>query len=107
VIRTHPQNVHAYAALSKFLTKRGDRGDSIAVLQEGLNHNPESIWLRRRMIQLYGEMRDVDRVLSVSRDILSRVMKEGYDYRCHSCGYISHEPLWNCPKCKQLDTFDV
>lgn len=107
VTRTHPQNIHAYAALSKFLEKRGDRGDALAVLHEGLNHNPESIWLRRRMIQLYGEMRDVDRVLSVSREILSRVMKEGYDFRCTDCGHISNEPLWQCPKCRRLDTFGV
>jgi lipopolysaccharide biosynthesis regulator YciM len=105
--RTHPENVHAWAALSKFLVKRGDRGDSLAVLHEGLLHNPESIWLRRRLIQQYGEVRDVDRVLSVSREILSRVMKEGYDYRCSNCGHVSPEPLWSCPQCKQLDTFDV
>ncbi len=107
VIRTHPQNVHAYAVLSKFLVKRGDRGDALAVLQEGLQQNPESIWLRRRMIQLYAEVRDMDRVLSVSREILSRVMKEGYDYRCTNCGHVSQEPLWSCPKCGQLDTFNV
>ncbi len=107
VIREHPQNVHAFVALSRFLDKRGDRGDAIAVLHEGLQHNPESIWLRRRLIQQYGEMRDVERVLGLSREILSRVMKEGYDYRCSNCGHVSREPLWSCPQCRKLDTFNV
>ena len=107
LIRDHPQNIHAYAALSKFLAKRGDRGDAIAVLHEGLQNNPESIWLRRRLIQQYGEMRDVDRVLGISREILARVMKEGYDFTCAHCGHVSREPLWSCPKCKALDSFNV
>ena len=107
VIRDNPQNVHAHAALSKFLEKRGDRGDAIGVLHEGLASNPESIWLRRRLIQLYGEMRDVDHVLGLSREILSRVMKEGYDFRCANCGHVSREPLWSCPQCKKLDSFNV
>ena len=107
VIRENPQNVHAFAALSRFLEKKGDRGDAIAVLHEGLLHNSESIWLRRRLIQLYGEMRDVDHVLGLSREILSRVMKEGYDFHCSNCGYVSREPLWSCPQCSRLDTFNV
>lgn len=107
LMREHPQNVHAYAALSKFLAKRGDIGDSITVLHDGLQHNPESIWLRRRLIQQYGAMRDVDRVLVLSREILARVLKEGYDYTCTNCGHVSREPVWSCPKCKALDSFNV
>jgi lipopolysaccharide assembly protein B len=107
VIRTYPQNIHAYVALAKFLDKRGDRGDALSVLEDGVSHNPNSLWLRRRLIQMYGEMCDFDRVLALSRDVLSRVMKEGYEFSCSNCNHVSREPLWLCPKCNKLDSFNV
>jgi lipopolysaccharide assembly protein B len=105
LMRANPKTVHAYAALSRFLEKRGDRADAVTVLNDGLAQNPESLWLRRRLIQIYADVRDVDRVLSLSRDILQRVMHESYEFKCDSCGNVSLEPLWLCPKCNQLDTY--
>jgi lipopolysaccharide biosynthesis regulator YciM len=107
LIRSDAKNVHAYAALSRFLEKRGDRGDAIAVLMDGLHQNPESLWLRRRLVQIYSDVRDVEHVIQLSRDILSRVMKEGYDFKCAECGHLSAEPLWHCPKCNKLDTYNA
>ena len=107
VLRTYPKNVHAYVALSKFLEKRGDRSEGIAVLEEGLEKNPESLWLRRRLIRIYGELGDMDRLYALSRDILARVMKEAYEFTCSQCGYVSRGALWLCPKCGVLDSFGV
>lgn len=107
LIRSYPQNVHAYAALSRFLDKRGDRGDAAAVLLDGLQHNADSIWLRRMLIQLYGDAGDSARVLAVGRDILTRVLKEQYEYTCAGCGHVTVEPLWLCPHCTKLDSFNV
>ncbi|MCC6476251.1 tetratricopeptide repeat protein [bacterium] len=107
VIRTWPQNVHAYAALSKFLRKKGDAGGAITVLRDGLDHNPESLWMRRRLIRMFHDVHDVDGVLQMSRDILSRVMKENYEYTCNNCGHVSREPIWHCPKCGKVDTYNV
>jgi lipopolysaccharide assembly protein B len=105
LIRSYPQSVHAYSALSRYLNKRGDRGDAIAVLMDGLHHNPESLWLRRLLVQMHGEVHDVERVLDLARDILMRVMKEQYEFKCGSCGHVMQEPAWLCPKCGKLDTF--
>jgi len=107
LIRSYPQSVHAYAALSRFLDKRGDRGDAIAVLMDGIHHNAESIWLRRLLIQIYGEMREANHVLELARDILARVMKAQYEFKCSGCGYEAQEPLWLCPRCGKLDTFNA
>lgn len=107
LIRSYPQNVHAYAALSRFLDKRGDRGDAIAVLMDGLHHNPESIWLRRLLIQIYGEIGDAGKVVDLARDVLQRVMKAQYEFTCSHCGHVVNEPTWLCPRCQKLDTFNV
>ena len=107
VLRNHPQNVHAYVALSKFLDKRGDQAESIAVLEDGLDKNPESLWLRRRLIRIYGELGNLDRLRTLSRDTLSRVMKEAYEFTCTECGFVTREALWHCPKCGALDSFGV
>jgi lipopolysaccharide biosynthesis regulator YciM len=103
--RSNTHTVHAYAALARFLEKRGDRGEAVSVLMEGLSQNSDSLWLRRRLIQIYADMRDMDRVMSLTRDILARVMHENYEYKCENCGNVSAEPLWLCPKCNQLDSY--
>jgi lipopolysaccharide assembly protein B len=107
LIRSYPQNVHAYAALARFLEKRGDVGEAIGVLNEGLQHNPDSLWLRRLLIQTYGEVHDLEQVMTLARDVLVRVMTAQYEFTCASCGHVAHEPLWLCPKCKKLDTFNA
>lgn len=107
LIRSYPQNVHAYAALSRFLDKRGDRGDAIAVLMDGLHRNPESLWLRRLLVHIYSDAGDDRRAVDIARDILARVMKAQYEFTCSSCGYVATEPLWLCPRCQKLDTFHV
>ena len=107
VLRKHPQNVHAYAALSKFLEKRGDRAESIAVLEDGLEKNPESLWLRRLLVRVSGEQGDTNRLVTLTRDILARVMKEAYEFTCSECRFVTREPLWHCPKCGALDSFGV
>ncbi|MFH1010746.1 MAG: tetratricopeptide repeat protein, partial [bacterium] len=107
VLRKHPQNVHAYVALSKFLEKRGDRAESIAVLEDGLEKNPESLWLRRLLVRIYGEQKDTNRLVTLTRDILARVIKEAYEFNCSECRYMTREPLWRCPNCGALDSFGV
>ena len=107
VLRKHPQNVHAYVALSKFLDKRGDQAESIAVLEDGLDKNSESLWLRRRLIRIYGELGNLDRLRTLSRDTLARVMKESYEFTCTECSFVTREALWHCPKCGALDSFGV
>lgn len=107
VIGSYPQNVHAYAALSRFLRKKGDAGGAITILRDGLEHNQESLWLRRRLIRMYHDVHDVDGVLNMSREVLSRVMKENYEYACSNCGNVSREPVWVCPKCNKVDSYNV
>ncbi|RQV98400.1 tetratricopeptide repeat protein [bacterium] len=107
VNRDHPQNVHAYTALARFLEKRGDAGDAITVLRGGLEQNQNSLWLRRRLIQLFADVNDVEQVIEMVREVLSRVMEDHYEFTCSACGHISREPLWLCPKCSKLDTFGV
>ncbi|HEY3294864.1 MAG TPA: tetratricopeptide repeat protein [bacterium] len=107
LIRSYPQNVHAYAALARFLEKRGDVSDAVAVLQDGLHHNPDSLWLRRLLVQAYGDVNDMGHVMELARDILSRVMKTQYEFSCSNCGHVATEPLWLCPRCNKLDTFNA
>jgi lipopolysaccharide assembly protein B len=107
LIRSYPQNVHAYAALARFLEKRGDVGEAIEVLHEGLTNNPDSLWLRRLLIQTYGDVHDLEQVMTLARDVLARVMTTQYEFSCANCGFVASEPAWLCPKCNKLDTFNA
>lgn len=107
LIRSQPENIHASAALVRFLEKRGDIGDAITVLQEGLRHKPDSLWLHRLLIQLHTNTGQVQEALREVREVLPMVMKEGYEFTCSHCGHVLKEPSWLCPECKKLGTYNV
>ena len=46
-------------------------------------------------------------VIELARDILGRVMKTQYEFTCTNCGHVATEPLWLCPRCNKLDTFNA
>lgn len=107
VLEQHPDNVHALVALAKFLHKKGQSKSALDVLKDGLERNPDSLWIRRNMILIYAQLKDTDHVLALAHDILERVMSEEYHFKCQQCGNITTEPIWFCPKCRSWDSYDL
>jgi lipopolysaccharide biosynthesis regulator YciM len=107
VLEKHPDNVHALVALAKFLHKKGQSKAALDVLKDGLERNPDSLWIRRNKILIYAQLKDIDNVLALVHDILERVMSEKYHFKCQQCGNTTTEPTWFCPKCRSWDSYDL
>jgi lipopolysaccharide biosynthesis regulator YciM len=107
VLEQRPGDVHALVALAKFLHKKGESESALRVLKDGLDRNPDSLWIRRNMILIHAHLKDTDSVLALAHDILERVMSEEYHFKCQHCGNITTEPTWFCPKCRTWDSYDL
>ena len=107
VLQNQPGNVHAIVALARLLSKMGENNAALDTLKEGLERNPESLWIRRNLILIYAEMKATDEVLALAQDVLERVMTEEYRFKCDNCGRVTTEPTWFCPVCKSWDSYEL
>jgi len=106
VLANQPDNVHAIVALARLLFKMGETTAALDTLKEGLERNPDSLWIRRTLISIYAEMRAMDEVLALTQDVLERVMTADYRFECSVCGRITTEPTWFCPECKSWESYN-
>ena len=107
VLASRSNDVHAIVGLAKFFFRMGERTTALDVLKGGLELNPDSLWIRRNMIQIYAEMKATDQVLELAHDLLERVMTDEYHFKCSSCGRTTTEPTWFCPQCRTWDSYDL
>jgi lipopolysaccharide biosynthesis regulator YciM len=107
VLASQPDNVHAIVALARLLFKMGETTAALDTLKEGLERNPDSLWIRRNLISIYAEMHATDEVLSLAQDVLERVMTADYRFKCSVCGRTTSEPTWFCPECRSWESYDL
>ena len=107
VLASRSNDVHAIVGLAKFFARMGEKNTALDVLKRGLELNPDSLWIRRNMIQIYAEMKATDQVLELAHDLLERVMTDEYHFKCSNCGRTTTEPTWFCPQCRTWDSYDL
>jgi lipopolysaccharide biosynthesis regulator YciM len=107
VLENQPGNVHAIVALARLLFKMGESTAALDTLKEGLERNPDSLWIRRNLILIYAELKATDEVVALAQDVLERVMTEEYRFKCNNCGRVTNEPTWFCPVCKSWDSYEL
>lgn len=107
IILERPEDLHASQALARLLKKKGEIDSALKVCCDALERHPDDLWMRRFMIRALIESGRTDQIGPFVIDILDRVLVEQPRYTCSVCGYRSAEPLWRCPKCSSLSSFDL
>ena len=107
IISTQPQDLHAAKALARLLEKKGDVNGALKVCSEALERHPDDLWTRRFMIRALVDADRIEEIGPLVIEVLDRVLIEQPRYTCSHCGYNTSEPLWRCPKCSSLASFDV
>ena len=105
IIERDPDNSRAVTALSRFLDRKGKTEEAIKICQEGLELQPESLWLRRNLFRYLSMEKRYKEASDVGLEVIQMVTKEKQEYKCGSCGYVTEKPLWKCPDCGKWRTF--
>ncbi len=107
LISKQPENLEAAKSLARFLKKKGEIDAAIQVCTDTLERHPDDLWSRRFMMRALVETDRIDRIGPLVIEILDRVLVEEPFYTCSDCGYRTKEPVWRCPQCSALDTFNL
>ena len=105
LVQDNPKNTRAVVALAKFLDRKGETSEAIEVCRYGLEKTPESLWIRRNLFRFLAADNQLGEAMKLGLEILDMVMEEREAFICSKCGYLSVEPQWRCPKCKNWRSF--
>lgn len=103
VLDARPTDEHAAVALASFYRKQGRSEAAIALLEEHLNANPDSMAgtvLLTALHALRGDENELERIV----DRGDRLLRRPAHFRC-TCGRESELMRWHCPECNRFDSF--
>ena len=107
LVNRSPGNTRAVVALARFLDRKGETEAALRICRDGLEHSPQSLWIRRNLFRFLTSMRRLDEACETGLELVNIVTDDKEEFVCKSCGYITGKPLWRCPKCKKWNTFRV
>lgn len=105
LITANPQDWRARLALARHLQTEGQHAQAFDLLLEALTHNPHALSLHQTIWQLLRELalnpELVDRYVALT----GRSVFYLDPHVCLRCHYRSTELLWQCPHCREWNTF--
>jgi len=104
VLDSRPGDENAALALASFYRKQGRTGEALHLLEDYGHSNPGSVAGTVLLSSLYASRGDTDE-LEEFLDRSERALDRNTQYRCGSCGHMSAEMRWHCPRCNRFDTF--
>jgi lipopolysaccharide biosynthesis regulator YciM len=105
VLKRKPEYVRTRLVLAKFHYREGNPRQAIEELREVLKRGIGFQAAREYLFKiLVDQVRSLD-VLSEYHELFTHLEMEDVPYRCRICGYESWDSPWNCPQCRQWDSF--
>ncbi len=104
VLDSRPGDEHAALALASFYRKQGRTGDALHLMEDYGHSHPGSVASTVLLSSLYASRGDSDE-LEDFLDRSERALERETQFRCGSCGHLSGEMRWHCPRCNRFDTF--
>ncbi len=102
------KNVKAALALVEIYDKKGEYDRALEILNRLENNNVEDPLLPGYRIQVLYDKGQYKVAANYAINFLKKKNLLGNNkYICQECHYISEEPLWICPQCKSIDSFNI
>ncbi len=104
----HPDNIHAAFALVEIYNKKGDYDRAFDILDRIESIEAGNSKLAAYRIQTNFNKGQYKTAASHAISYFeTRNFYTSKNYVCQECQFISEEPLWKCPQCKSIDTFNI
>jgi lipopolysaccharide biosynthesis regulator YciM len=105
LIAQNPQDWRARVALSKHLAAQSRHRDALEVLLEALPHNPHGLAIHEQIWQTLSALSFDPLLVRRYMALTSEAVFYLDPHICTRCRYRSTELLWQCPQCKEWNTF--
>ncbi|NOZ61099.1 MAG: tetratricopeptide repeat protein [Calditrichaeota bacterium] len=106
LLEKDPNNEPVRFALADIYERKGELQRAIALCQNCLEKNANSMQAKRYLAKFLPRIGKTDEALKYALELADDLFeqKEKF-YACKNCGHVSEEPLWRCPNCLEWDTF--
>lgn len=97
-LNRYPENVKVLISFSEIYEKKGQDKEAIEVLEKAREIEPHNVNIRKKLIKLYYDNKQYDRMLEEGQRIASTVNYKSL--KCLKCGSQFEEFKFKCPNCK-------
>ncbi len=101
-------NIKAAMALAEIYNKKGEYDRALELLEQLQEEHPENSYIQPFIVQVLYNKNQYKAACNKALDFLKQHQFIDYSrYQCQECHYISDKPLWICPQCKSIDSFNI
>ena len=106
LLQNSPENESIRFSLADIYERKGELEKAINLCNDALERNPESQKARCYLTKFLSGNGRNDEALQYAMDLVENLLtKEEDRYICKTCGFISNEPKWRCPQCREWNTY--
>jgi lipopolysaccharide assembly protein B len=105
LIEANTKEWRARCALSRHLAAHGEPREALEMLFEALSHNPHSLTVHQAIWQTLLDLKLDARLVERYVELTRRSVFYLDPHICLKCRYRSTELLWQCPHCREWNTF--
>jgi len=102
-----PKNLPALSGLAEIARKKGDMREAESYYRRILDVDPDNVMARTGLIGIQVDQKDTAGALQEIDHLLQSLPFKPRGFRCRKCSYKSPEPVWRCPQCKELNSFQL
>jgi len=104
----NPENVDAALALAEIFDKKGEQDTAVEILNQLEEKVPNNPRVNGYRIQYLFNKNQYKLASSYAVDFfLNQSIISDKKFICNKCSYQSNEPLWMCPECKSIDSYNI
>ncbi len=101
-------NIKAALALAEIYEKKGEYDRALELLERLDEEYPEDPSVQSFKVQVLYNKNQYKAACQVALNFLKQQKFIDHTiYQCQECHYISETPLWVCPQCKSIDSFNI
>ncbi len=109
ILATDSENIHAIIALTEIYNKKGDYDRALEILEHVNNSHPDDPRIISLQVQNLADKNQYKAAAGKALEYFDKnhLLSANKYFTCQECHFTIDEPLWICPQCKSIDSFNI
>jgi lipopolysaccharide biosynthesis regulator YciM len=103
----NPKNTQILFAFANIYEKKGRNREAEEKYRQILEIDPSFIPAKLRLVKIYEQEKRGEKLKTAINELLETFPPRQESFSCSNCEYVSTRPLWKCPNCHSLDSFNI
>ncbi|OGC79895.1 MAG: hypothetical protein A2145_02435 [candidate division Zixibacteria bacterium RBG_16_40_9] len=107
ILKENPKDVKTLYALANIYEKKGNVKAAIETLTDLLEIDSDYYPAMKNLMKLYKQNGLADKAFRVTYQLLDCLPNRFETYTCNNCSFSATEPVWLCPQCRKINSFNI